>query len=58
MNCKVGKSLAWMFFGLVVAESLYSGVQYHCWSGLIACVVGFVGGLAYGRCKKSTCRVP
>lgn len=55
-RCKIWKSLAWMFFGLVIAESLYTGVKFGCWSGLMACAAGFVGGLVYGRFRKNTCK--
>ncbi len=56
-GCRLWKSLGWMFFGLVVAQSLYVGVKFGCWSGLLACTAGFVGGLVYGKFKKSGCRV-
>lgn len=55
MGCKLWKSLAWMFFLLVTAESLYSGVKYGCWLGLLACAAGFIGGVVYGKFKKGSC---
>ena len=55
--CKIWKSLAWMFFGLVMAQALYAGVKFGCWLGFAAGVTGFIGGLLYGRFKKESCRV-
>jgi len=57
ISCKVWKTLSWMFFGLVLTESLYVGVKFNCWLGLLACSIGFVSGLIYGKFKKSSCRV-
>lgn len=56
-QCKTWKTLAHMFFGLVMAESLYTGVKFGCWLGFVAGITGFVGGLLYGRFKKRDCRV-
>lgn len=53
-QCKLWKSLAWMFFGLVMSEALYIGVKFDCWLGFIAGMVGFVGGIIYGRFKGRT----
>jgi ABC-type dipeptide/oligopeptide/nickel transport system permease subunit len=59
MICRNWKSLAWMFYGLVVTQSLYTGVKFDCWSGLVACsvgfVIGFLSGLMHGKFKKSAC---
>lgn len=57
ISCKMWKTLAHMFFGLVLAESFYVGVKFGCWLGVIACSIGFVSGLIYGKFKKNSCRV-
>lgn len=55
-TCKPWKLLAWMFFGLVMGEALYSGVKFGCWLGFIAGITGFLGGLLYGRFRKKACK--
>lgn len=52
-QCKSYKSLAWLFFGLVMIESLYTGLRFGCWLGFIACLMGFMGGMLYGRLKRN-----
>lgn len=56
MSCKHWKFLGWMFFGLVAAESLYTGIKYDCWLGTVACLAGFIGGLVYGKFKRNHCK--
>jgi membrane associated rhomboid family serine protease len=55
--CKICKSLAWMFFGLVMAQALYTGVKFGCWLGFAAGLTGFIGGIVYGRFKKRECSI-
>ena len=55
-QCRLWKTLANMFFGLVMAEALYTGVKFGCWLGFVAGITGFIGGILYGKFKGRTQR--
>lgn len=53
MDCQFWKIVSWLFFSIVVLESLYAGFMLNCWLGLFACGVGFIGGLLYGKYRQN-----
>ncbi len=57
LKCNLFKALAWLFFGTVLVQSLYSGFRFGCWMGFITLIAGFAGGFSYTFCKRrSKCK--
>jgi uncharacterized membrane protein YdjX (TVP38/TMEM64 family) len=45
--------ISWIFAGIVIIQSLISGIKYGCWGGFIVLLVGAVLGTAYYYYKIS-----
>jgi uncharacterized membrane protein (DUF485 family) len=54
-KCATFKTLAWLFFGSVLVQALYSGIKFGCWLGLAILIMGFVCGTIYSKFRKNTC---
>jgi len=54
-KCNFLKIISWVFFSAVIIQSLYVGIKFNCWLGLVAAIVGFSGGFSYARFRKNKC---
>ncbi len=51
-KCKIFNVLGWIFFGTILARSIYIGIRFGHWMGLVVLIVGFVFGFTYANLKE------
>ena len=51
-KCDLLKILSWVFVASVLIQSLYTGLKYGCWWGLVVVSIGVTTGLIYARFRK------
>jgi hypothetical protein len=55
-KCKLFKFLSYGFLVAVLLQSTFIGIRFGVWNGVIATVVGFIGGFIFARIKRNNDR--